>query len=1792
MKDEQKTREQLLNKLVEMRQRVAELEAADAEHKQAEKAVREREELFRSLMENTYFGITLVDVNYKILMVNTAISRNFCKPVGEFIGRECFREFEKRESVCPHCPGIRAMATGQSVEVETEGVRDDGGRFSVRIQAFPVIGLDDAVTGFIEIVEDITERQLAEQALMNERNLLRTLIDNLPDYIYAKDTESRFVLGNIAAACEVGVTTPDEMLGKTDFDFFSEELAAQYYADERAIIESGQPLINREEPVIDHAGNRLWVLTTKVPLRDSQGQIVGLVGMNHDITERKRAEEEIQQRTAQLEALREVELELTAQLDLDTLLRSIVSRAVELLGGFSGTLDLYRPDRDVLEWVVSVGLDHPPAKPLLRRGEGLCGKVWETGELLIVDDYHRWEGRRPGWECYPFQAAIGVPVRWGKEFLGVLEVDAVPPRAFSQADAELLSLFATQAAIAIRNARLYEEARRRAERLAVVNHIARAASATLHLDDLMETVYREVTSVFEADAFFIALYDAETKELDYRLQVDEGIREPRERRPLGTGLTSVVVTERKPLLIRDMERERDRLPTPHVWGTMKLPTSWLGVPMLIGERLIGVICVQTYRPRAYGEEEQLLLSTIADQVAITIENARLFEEEKKRATQLALINEVGDKAASILDLDRLMQEVTRSIQESFNYYNVILGLVDEECRQVVVQAIAGGYEHLAPGEYRQSIDEGIMGFVVRTGQSWLAGDVSKDPYYIKGFLGEVLTRSELGVPIKLGDQVIGLLDLQSIFLNDFDQADVVAMEAVADRLAIAMENARLFQETRQRALQLQTVEEVGRKVSAILDPGELFPYVVRAIQQNFSYYHVDIFLADQVTGYVVFKASSDPATGKAWEKQGLRFKIGEEGMVSWVAYTGEPLLANDVSQEPHYLPDDLLPETKSELVVPLKVGDQVVGVLDVNSNVLNAFDQDDLFVLQTLANQIAIAIENAQLHQETQDRSRYLETLQRINATLRSTLPLSQVLETVAQGTSEALNYVGTLIAVPDAAGKLLTVGAVWGGRFLDTVLKLTGVRLNAFRLPVTAEENAIVRAYLSGELQTTSGEPERIVVSLEPAVSLKLAWLIRQAVGAELAVCVPLPVGQKVVGVLVVFSPRKQLPDEERAMLLGLADQAGLAIENTRLFEDTRRHHEQLAALNTIAMAVTGTLHLREVLQTIQGRVMELLGEKHPPVFALFNERDETFEVVVTHVRPRVLRTTERLLRIRFGELVFPLSGLKPALREALLAGKPYVTDDGTDILGTRTGRLLVKGAQRAMGVRCIVDLPLWAKGKLVGSMVLLSQKGMIPDEEMELLSAIAGQAAIAVENARLYEAEQRRRRDAEALRETALALTSALDRNQVVERILSQLQQVVPYDSASVQLLQGDRLVITGGRGFPNLKDLLGLSFPVEGDNPNREVMRTRAPFIVEDAPAVYEVFRKSPHIQAVIRSWLGVPMLIGERVVGMIALDKREPRFYTEEHARLAQTFAAQAAVAVENARLFEEVEKRRLYLEGVLGAAPDAIVTLDAHDRIVEWNPGAERLFGYSQEEVIGRNIDDLVTGPDVLAEAIEFTRVVMGGLEVRPVEAVRYRKDGSPVDVIVAGSPILVGDELIGAVVVYTDITRRKRMEEELRALLLVDELTGLYNRRGFLTLGQQQLRMANRMKRRMLLLFADFDHLKQINDTFGHPEGDRALIEVAHVFQETFRESDIIARIAGDEFVILALETIDDSAEILATRLQKNVAARNARGDLRFELSLSVGVACYDPEAPCPIDDLVAQADRAMYEQKRGEQKG
>ncbi len=181
----------------------------------------------------------------------------------------------------------------------------------------------------------------------------------------------------------------------------------------------------------------------------------------------------------------------------------------------------------------------------------------------------------------------------------------------------------------------------------------------------------------------------------------------------------------------------------------------------------------------------------------------------------------------------------------------------------------------------------------------------------------------------------------------------------------------------------------------------------------------------------------------------------------------------------------------------------------------------------------------------------------------------------------------------------------------------------------------------------------------------------------------------------------------------------------------------------------------------------------------------------------------------------------------------------------------------------------------------------------------------------------------------------------------------------------------------------------------------------------------------------------------------------------------------------------------------------------------------------------------------------------------------------------------VSQKFSGIALILNDITESKQLEDRLSTMSITDELTGLYNRRGFITLSEQQLKVAERTKKNLLLFFVDLDKLKQINDQWGHQEGDKALIKIANILKETFRKSDIIGRMGGDEFAVLTIDTHDKTGEILLNRLLKSLDNYSKSERRKYPLSLSTGMARYNPETPRSSEELMAQADRLMYEDKK-----
>lgn len=360
---------------------------------------------------------------------------------------------------------MKSLGERQGLLFESTHQRKDGTAFPVEVSSRLI-----EVEGqnfFQSIVRDITERKRAEHALAAERALLRTIVDSLPDRIYVKDADSRFVLNNISHIRALGVQSQEQVTGKTDFDFRPRDLAARYLADDRHVIQSGQSLINREEPAVFSSGKTGWLLATKVPLRDPQGKIVGLVGISRDITERKHAQEELERVNRALKVLSESNQALIRHSEETDLLKDVCRIIVEVGGyrfawvGFAEE-DQQKSVRPVAkagheeEYLNTVKVTWADSE----LGRGPVGRAIRTREVSIVRDVQTDSSFAP-WRCEAakrgYASVIALPITIGQQVLGALTICAAESEAFDGEEVHLLKELSSDLSFGISSLRLRAE---------------------------------------------------------------------------------------------------------------------------------------------------------------------------------------------------------------------------------------------------------------------------------------------------------------------------------------------------------------------------------------------------------------------------------------------------------------------------------------------------------------------------------------------------------------------------------------------------------------------------------------------------------------------------------------------------------------------------------------------------------------------------------------------------------------------------------------------------------------------------------------------------------------------------------------------------------------------------------------------------------------------------------------------------------------------------------------------------------------------------------------------------------------------------------------------------------------------------------------------------------------------------------------------------------------------------------------------------------------------------------------
>ncbi len=1348
-----------------------------------------------------------------------------------------------------------------------------------------------------------------------------------------------------------------------------------------------------------------------------------------------------QELVERISRLYDLSIRINEALGLEETLDLVVRKVIEAADAHSAVINLL-DQRGHLESRLGIGADGELLEDEpLPRPDGATMSVYRTGAPLAVNGLEEERSLAPCLRKKGIRSFIGLPLKTRERCIGVLFVRYTEPHPFSEEEIQALSLFANQAAVAIENARLYEETHSRAERLAVVNRIARAASATLHLDDLMETSYQEIARVFSADAFFIALYDEGTNELDFRIRIDEGVREPPQRRPMERSLTGQVISSKKPLLIRDFEKEKEHLSQlARLWGTMEAPASWLGVPMLIGDRVVGVISVQAYRPYAYGEEEQLLLSTIADQVAVAVDNARLFESER-RQRELA---EALEQAAAVLGgtletrevLDRILEQVGRVVPN--DAANIMLIEGDDEARILRWQgyerfgaeefvstgvfnisrtptlrqmietgeplvvpdtAVYPGWVHVPEQEWLRSyaaapivvrgkvigflnVDSGIPGFfteahleplrafashaaaaienarlfeterrraeemealaevsravsstldleqvlntiaahavalshsdeggifefdkaegmlrviasynaspefveavngvgvrigegavgrAVATGEPAQLVDTEADPdYRFKENAAIDGIRSILAVPMFKGEELLGGIVLWRREPGAFSSRDVALLSALADHAAVAIENARLYEEARRRATEMGVLSDVAVSAASSIRLDEVLDRALTALQDTMHPDDTAILLVEPETNELVIRAW----TGFPGGPKLVRRSIGV-GVPGWVVQTGQPLLLDDVRQSEHYSACD--PDTRSEVCVPLKTGDRVIGALNLESRHLAAFSEDDLHLLSILGSHLANVVENARLFDEARQHAESLSALYQIGKEINTNLELDRILDAICEEAMKATGAATADVALADLEQGFWEIRAVrglaedWEGRKLSLDIGVHGRVLRT-------SEPVIIPDVSQAEYYCLAGDPQ---------------------IRSELAV--PIILENKAIGVVNLESMELSGFDKDDLRFVqALAEQAAIAIRNARLFEAEREQRELAEALEEAAAAVSSTLDPDQVLDRILEQVEQVV-------------EGDAFNIML------IEGNNARLVRWRgydhlgadeqLAHLAIPIAKY-PNLMKMVQSGEPVVIPD----TASDSNWVPLDGQEWR---RSYVAAPIRVKGRTIGFLSVVSTRpGQFSAADAQQLEAFASHAATAIENARLYQAEQVAREHADTLREVSRAVGSTLELDEVLSLVLRQAKRVLTYDTASILLFNG---------GQPSMAAVLGYE--------DEELVKTEIPSRLKNSPILQAMARdlRSVVIPDVrgderwiwiagakhVRSWIGAPLLARGKMIGALMVDSKQPGLYTEADAAVAQALANQVAVAIENARLFTSLaqEKERLEL----------------------------------------------------------------------------------------------------------------------------------------------------------------------------------------------------------------------------------------------------------------------------------------
>jgi GAF domain-containing protein/CheY-like chemotaxis protein len=1037
----------------------------------------------------------------------------------------------------------------------------------------------------------------------------------------------------------------------------------------------------------------------------------------------------------------------------------------------------------------------------------------------------------------------------------------------------LLQTLAGSLGVALENARLFEAEQERVAELQIINSIQQGLAAELDFQSIVDLVGDKLREVFQSDNLGILTYDDKKDLLVLLYEYYDGKRhfhpawKPRSRKAV-----EHVAKKRQPIIWHTRAEAEE-------WGIWsddgQLSRSGMFVPVLGKDKVVAAIrFFDSERENAFDESDLRLVSTVGNSMGVALENARLFDETQQRNAELAVINAVQSALAAELDIHAIYEAVGEKVRDIFDANTIVLATFDHE------QSLMNRRYTYEKGErYNVGLTPITPAWAefIQRGETMLINDGVE---YLKqvdpGFVppaGDV-PKSFISVPLRMKGKLTGVISIQNVDReNAFGDSDARLLETLANSMSVALESARLFDETQRllkitedRNAELAIINSVQAALAAELDMQGIYDAVGDKIREIFDAQTVIIGTLDHKLKQGTFNYFHE--MGKRYHPEPVPFS----GMMEHIANTGEMVVINEnmINESKKY--NLLTPaggESKSGVWMPIKTGGSAQGIVSLqNLDRENAFSDSDIRLLQTLANAMSFSLENARLFNAEQERSAELAAISTISQALVAETELDAMIKLIGSQTRDTFGADIAYVALLD-------------------------LQTNLIRFPYQHGEDFT-------SLKMGEGLTSKIIQSGEPLLINKDVNERRAQLGATLVgreslsyLGVPIKSSKETIGVLSVQSTTEEgvFDDDDLRLLTTIAANAGAAIQTARMHAETQRRAREMSTLAEIGNDIAASRDLEPVLEKIASHAKEILRVRDIAIFLRDTDTNKFRVSVALGKYPDQLSSVE----------ITPKKGLTGHILDNGVA--EYVNDPIHDPrLYHIPGTPVEEDSQEYL-----MGAPLISRGQTIGGIMVWRQHPDMPfaQPDLDFLVSVARQTAIAIESARLYLETQRHAREMSVLVDVGRDISASLEAETVLESIAKHAKDLLNANLSALFLPEDGgntfrAIAAVGDEAKQVRNDTIKLGQGLLGDIAHKKVGE-----IVNDTNSDPRTILIKGTEEAPDEHLLAVPLLANEELKGLMAVWRTGTGTeFIEAELDFLKSLSRQAVIAVQNAQLFAD------------------------------------------------------------------------------------------------------------------------------------------------------------------------------------------------------------------------------------------------------------------------------------------------